>query len=169
MLKSLKKAGYGLIGILVIGCLVFVAFKILHKPPLVPADIKKQTDFVIFYPAASSGAKINKTSFKYDSSSKVLSYLATRGSVALTFGEQSTPQGFVDIPQAYDKLIEELNGYASFDSYYGHVDLTHPKEFNGQQSAAMNTKGTLMFIHATQGSLSEDQWKNLFNNLTVVQ
>jgi hypothetical protein len=95
--------------------------------------------------------------------------VASYSGKSLTFAEQSTPQNFVDIPQAYDKLIESLNSYSSFDSFYGKVDLTHPKELKGQQSAAMNSKGTLMFIHPTNGDLSTDQWKQLFNNLSIVK
>jgi predicted N-acyltransferase len=158
-----------IIVVIVVVSIVVVGLKQLHKDSPIPPAVNQEANFVIFYPNENSQTKINKASFKYDSHAKALSFIVTYNSKSLTFSEQPTPQGFVDIPQAYDKLIEELNGYSSFDSYYGKVDLTHPKELKGQQSAAMNTKGTLTFVHPTNGDLSNDQWKQLFNNLDIVK
>lgn len=141
----------------------------LHKSPLIPPAIKKQVAFVIYYPNKTSGVQVDSSSFKYDNDSKVLSFKATGYGVKMTIGEQPTPQGFIDIPQAYDKLIEDLNGYSEFGSYYGTIDLLHPKEFKGQQSAALNAKGTLMFVHPTNGSLNKNQWQQFFNTLQLIQ
>lgn len=168
-MKILARSSKYIIVTALIAAVAAGGYFFLHKTPLVPAKFTRETSFVIFYPTKNSGATINESSFKYDTSSKVLSFTVNQNGVSMAVGEQSTPQGFIDIPQAYDKLIESLNGYAEFGTYYGTVNLTHPKEFNGQQSAAMNAKGTLMFVHPTYGQLSEDQWKKLFNNMQTVQ
>lgn len=154
---------------LAIASISTTAYLVLHKNSPVPADIKKQVSFLVYYPDKGSLALPDKTSFKYDDASKVLSYKIYLGNVSMTVAEQATPQNFVDIPEAYNKLIESLNGYKQFDSLYGTVNLTHPKEFKGEQSAALNAKGTLMFIHPTNGKLSDDQWRQLFNNLRILK
>ena len=168
-MKRLARSLKYIAGILLIAATSAGVYLFLHKTPVVPAKFTKVTTFVIFYPTKSSGAAINQASFKYGTDSKVLSFLVSQSGINMTVAEQATPQGFIDIPQAYDKLIESLNGYAEFGSYYGTVNLTHPKEFNGQQSAALNAKGTLMFVHPTNGQLSQDQWKVFFNNLQTIQ
>ena len=136
---------------------------------IIPSDIKKQLSFIVFYPSPNASAVVNQKSFKYDAQSKLLSYVLGYDGKQLTVAEQPTPQNFVDIPPAYEKLIESLNEYNSFDSYYDKVSLTHPKEFKGQQSAVMNSKGTLLFVHPTDGDLNLDQWKKLFNGLEVIR
>jgi hypothetical protein len=122
----------------------------------------------VLYPDSQSPATVKTGSIKYDAGTQVLTYIIADAGVPITISEQSTPQAFIDIPQSYATLINSLNNYASFDSLQGTVALTYPKELNGQQSAVMNTKGTLMFAHPTNGSLSENQWKNLFNSLEVI-
>ena len=126
-MKRLARSLKYIAGILLIATIAVGGYLFLHKTPLVPAKFTKETSFVIFYPSKNSGATIDQSSFKYDTNSKVLSFTVKQGDVSMAVGEQSTPQGFIDIPQAYDKLIESLNGYAEFGSYYGTVNLTHPK------------------------------------------
>lgn len=138
-------------------------------PNVIPTVIKKQISFVIFYPNPNPAIIVDAQSFKYDEREKLLSYVVQYANRSVTIAEQATPQNFIDIPESYDKLIESLGEYASFDSFYDKVSLTHPKEFNGQQSAVMNSKGTLFFAHPTNGDLTEDQWKKLFNNLEVIR
>jgi hypothetical protein len=162
MLKNITVAGF-------VAAAAVALLLLLRKEPAIPPVINKEASFVIFYPGENSQTKINKETFKYNTQAKNLSFIVSYANKSLTFSEQSTPEGFVDIPQAYDKLIESLRAYASFDSFYGKVDLTHPKEFSGQQSAVMNSKGTLIFVHPTNGSLSTDQWKQLFNNMNVTK
>ena len=136
--------------------------------PLPPA-IKKQVSFVVFYPRPDPTITIDTKSFKYDSQAKLMSYVMTYANTPITIAEQATPQNFIDIPQAYDKLIESLSEYGSFQSYYDKVSLTRPKELNGNQSAVMNSKGTLVFAQPTKGELSEDQWKKLFNGFEIIR
>jgi hypothetical protein len=138
-----------------------------HNP--IPASFQQKINFPIFYPGSQSPAIVNKSSFKYDSNNSLFSFVVTDAGQSLIITEQATPQAFIDVPQAYATLINSLNNYYSFDSLQGQVDLTYPKEFNGQQSAVMNAKGTLMFAHDTARGLSNTQWQHFFNDLTIVQ
>ena len=153
------------------GLLLGTYFIFLYKstPNIIPPGIKKQVSFNVFYPSPDPTVTVDSKSFKYDSQAKLMSYVITYVKTPVTIAEQATPQNFIDIPQAYDKLIESLSEYGSFQSYYDKVSLTHPKEFNGQQSAVMNSKGTLVFAHPTRGDLTEDQWKKLFNGFEVIR
>lgn len=135
----------------------------------IPTDIKQIVSHVIYYPDSTSGLSVDKNSFKFDDASEVLSFTAKYGNANITIAEQATPENFVDIPPAYDKLIETLNSYYAFSSFHGTVHLTKPKENKGQQSAVMNSKGTLMFANVTGGSLTENEWKKFFNNLEVIR
>jgi hypothetical protein len=159
--------------LIVVVCLVIVGFglwsylKSAHNP--IPNSFRKEISFSIFYPTSQSPAIVNESSFKYDASSGVFSFIVIDADQSITVAEQASPQSFVDIPQAYTTLIDSLNNYASFDSLQGQVALTYPKDFNGQQSAVMNAKGTLMFAHDTDRGLSNTQWQQFFNDLTTVQ
>ena len=141
----------------------------LRQAHPIPRYITSQINHIILYPDANSGVTVDTSSFKYDDANKLLSYSAKMGGTAITVSEQATPESFTDIPQAYDKFVSGLGEYGSFDSSLGKVYLTHPKDLNGQQSAVMNTKGTLLFIHPTNGDLSDDQWRKIFNGLRVVK
>lgn len=170
-----KKRKTHLIPILVAAvCLIVVGFGAWaywqkHANPL-PKYIIKEISFPVFYPTSQSPVIVNKSSFKYDSSTKVLSFIVTDAGQSITVTEQATPESFVDVPQVYTTLINSLNNYSSFDSLQGQVNLTYPKQFNNmQQSAVMNAKGTLMFAHDIASDLSNAQWQQFFNDLIVVQ
>lgn len=143
-----------------------IVIAILHQPALLPKDIKKQVNFVVFYPTGSQ-AVIEKSSFKYDSSLKLLSFDTNFAGKQITFAEQGTPDSFVDDSNFYPKFIDSLNGYATFSSIQGQVDLTVPKEFNNQ-TGVMNAKGTLLFAKSS-GNISEDNWKQLFNSFNYIK
>ena len=138
-------------------------------PNSIPSAIKQQVGFVIFYPSPGSNVLVDAKSFKYDANTKLLSYKIKFNDLPIIIAEQPTPQNIIDIPQYYDKLIDSLSVYASFDSFYDKVSLTRPKEFKGQQSAVMNSKGTLMFAHPTRGDLKQEQWRKLFNGLEAIR
>jgi hypothetical protein len=139
------------------------------RSSVIPSKIKNEVDYVIYYPGKNTDWAVDASTFKYDPTSKVISYVAHYGSATITIAEQSTPQNFTDIPEAYAKLTEKLNEYSSFDSLYGKVSLTKPEEFKGDQTAVINSKGTMMFIHVTSGKISDDQWKKLFDNLYIIR
>jgi hypothetical protein len=137
--------------------------------PVVPSVIKTQLSFVVLYPKGN-GFIVDHSSWKYDSSIKLLTYLVTYKNTGakLTVSEQSSPPEFSEVPGTLDKLTGKLNTYTDFDSIQGHAYLTHPSELKGGQSAVMNAKGTLMFTKPDK-SLPEDTWRQFFNSLQVVQ
>jgi len=135
----------------------------------IPDQIKQNVKFVILYPDKTHSQPVISKSLKYDQSSKVFSFVYSTGTADITVAEQATPQAFTDIPQAYDKLVQNLNEYSSFDSYYGKVSLTKPKEFGNQQTAVFNSKGTLVFAHQTKGNWTKDQWNDLINHLNTIK
>lgn len=136
--------------------------------PLVPRQVRRQLDFVALVPDSSQAAIIDRTSVKYDSSNKVLSYEAKYQSSRLIVTNQAAPETFSDVPKVYDKFLEDLHAYTSFDSSLGKVSLTRPPKADSQQVAIISTKGTLMFVRANH-DLSNDQWRKFFNNLQTVK
>lgn len=160
-----------ILGLAIIVSAIF-GFKAFHKSEnvqVIPPSIKQKISYVVYYPESIAELTVNKSSFKYDNDNEVLSYTLKYSTADITIAEQATPENFVDIPQAYDKLTETLNSYSAFNSFHGTVHLTKPKELKGQQSAVMNSKGTLMFANVTNGSLTDKEWKKLFNNLEVIR
>ena len=155
------------IGILVIGGLGW--WRNTDKPTL-PSSVAHQLSFGVYFPASKiKDVSIDKRSISYQANGGRLSYRAqlTDGTT-IDVNQQATPESFVDIPQAYDKLVASLQPYTSFDSINGKVSLTYPKELKGSQSAVMNAKGTLLFARPSK-SLSDEQWRQLFNGLFAQQ
>jgi hypothetical protein len=117
----------------------------------------------------SGGQVENKEgTVKYDSKLKLLSYQSSAFGINTTVSEQPTPDSFNDIPAVYQKVLDSWKEYASFGNSNGTVYLTRPGDQNGKEVGVLNSKGTLMFIKADK-DLSNDQWKQLFNNLDIVK
>lgn len=155
------------LGISIVLLWLFIALK---PKPFIRAGVKKNIPFTVLVPSDESLITLDKTSVKYDSTTKLLTYsgLINTNGAKLIFSQQPTPESFVDIPQAYEKLITSINQYSAFDSVQGKVYLTKPTELKGGTSAVMNTKGVLMFIKPTK-DITEDEWKKLFNSLKIVE
>lgn len=151
-------------------CAIVGAVIIFRSPdkPVVPEAIQKQANYAIFYPQPGDQTSIQQDTFKYDPSTKQASFVVNFMGRQITFAEQSSPESFADNPNIYPQFVQKLNNYATFDSLNGRVDLTRPKNVNGQ-AGIMNAKGTLMFASLTTGSLTENQWKELFNNLEITK
>jgi hypothetical protein len=133
----------------------------------IPSKVLNQANFGIWYPTTKSlELKIDRSSIKYTqaSSDKLVTFTARNPTNTLTFTEQALPESFTDVPQAYDKLIERLRGYTSFDTVNGTVALTRPEELKGAQTAIMQSRGTLVFIKPSK-DLSADDWRLVINNL----
>jgi hypothetical protein len=163
MKRELIVGGGLLVGLVII---LAVTFLLWPKSSIVPPTITKQTDFVLFYPN-DPAISTQKETFKYDPSAKIFSFTASLQGKTIAFTEQSTPSQFSDIPQYYPALIDKLNGYDSFQNAIGQVDLTRPTEVKSE-TAVMNAKGTLVFARSN-GDLSKDSWKLLFNSLSYIQ
>lgn len=133
-----------------------------------PPAVASKVTFPVFMPDGEATATYDQTTVSYQADADVLSYTAKlAGGEELYINQQPTPESFIDIPQAYDKLIASLQPYSTFDTANGRVSLTKPKELNGKQSAVMNAKGTLMFIRS-ETDLSDSQWRQVFNNLKII-
>ena len=156
------------VALLVGGIGVYALYSWHENNNPIPSSIRTKISFVIFYSKASGNITANKKTIKYDGSTKIFSYLANYNHKRITVSEQAVPTGFIDIPATYTKFIDSLNQYSSVGSVYGNVALTQPKGLNGQQSAVMNADGTLLFAHPDSGNLSDDQWREFFNSLQMI-
>jgi hypothetical protein len=136
----------------------------LPKSPI-PGSIKLKLTSSLLLPSRAR-ANIDRGSAKYDSSLKVLSFTGLVDGKNLVIAEQPTPEQFVDIPAAYEKVLGSMNDYSDFDTTMGTVHLTKPDELHGGQTAVLNAKGTLLFAKSASG-LSTDQWRQFFNSVTV--
>lgn len=134
--------------------------------PVVPSFIGRQASFIIAYPGEKNSAKIDRSSFKYDTNNKILTYTSSIDSTHLVVTNQAAPDTFTDVPQTYDKLLTSMHAYSNFDSAAGKVSLTHPPNVNNQQVAVVIIQGTLMFVRADH-DLDQDQWRRFFNNLLI--
>lgn len=135
---------------------------------VLPPEISRQITYGVYYPQGDV-VSVDRSSIAFQADADLLTYkVALPEGGTLTVNQQPTPESFVDIPQAYDKLVTTLMPYASFDSLHGKVALTRPKELQGDQSAVMNAKGTLMFVRSSD-QLSEDQWRRIFNSFEIIQ
>lgn len=176
-IKGLGRNRLLVLGILIVGMVSFsIFFGLLfsrHRPS--PANkmgelqaYRQRVDFVLFAPTSTARESVKPHSIKLDAGSHFLSYVSEVGSMQITVSMQPTPEGFVDVPQAFDKLVEKMNQYSVFESLNGKVYLTKPQELNGGQTAVMNAKGTLLFAKPI-GDLTDDQWRSFFNQLDVVK
>ena len=126
---------------IVAGGLIIALF--LGRQWPIPALIKAQVEFPVFMP--TSGVKLDQSSYRFDKASGVLSFTGQLyDGQSVTFAEQATPGSFTDIPNFYQKFLQTLYTYQSFDSLNGTVNLTHPKDAG--QAAVMSSKGTLLFV-----------------------
>lgn len=159
-----------LIAIVMILIIIAIAVGIIwyiNASAVVPQSIRKQANFAIFYPQPGQQITIQKSTFKYDKSLGQVSYIVNFDSRQLTFAEQSSPDSFSADPTFYPAFIQKLDGYATFSSVNGRVDLTRPAQVQAE-TGVMNAKGTLLFAKSS-GDLSENNWKLLFNALSNTQ
>lgn len=160
------------IGLLVISLIVFTLFlvsKRSHSP--IPARISKQLEAPALLPSATLGNFVlDKSSFKYAATDQVLSYIVSTPSpvVNISITEQPTPSEFIDIPDAYTKLVNSFNTFLTFDTPVGTVNVGHPTQLKGNQAAVLNGEGDLLFAHPDH-DLTEMQWRQLFNSLSIVR
>jgi hypothetical protein len=149
---------------LVIGA--YAIFRPQSSP--IPKDINQKISHSIFVPAQSSGWRLDKTATSYNNDTGVLNtYLLSRNN-RITMTQQNTPQTFKDVPTYYPALLNKLHEYSEIQTSNGTVGLTKPDELKGGQSAVANISDTLMFLHPDH-DLTDQQWKQLFNNLDIVK
>jgi len=137
---------------------------ILNSSPI-KKEIRKQVAFAIMVP--TDNKSLQKNSEKYNSTEKILTYKATYKNVELVISEQAMPDQFVDIPQAYDKFLQQLPTYSSFQSINGNVHLAKPANLHGITLAVMDGKGTLMIVRPNK-TIADDDWRRFFNDSKVL-
>lgn len=157
--------------ITIIIAIVFVGLIGYHQSQvsrrIIPVSISHELSFSIYWPTKTSIAVGDKASIKYNPSEKLFSYTASlKDGNILTISEQPTPDTFVDVPNAYDKLIESMQKYKSFESSAGTIYLTRPVNLGGNQAGVMNSHGVLMFVKVAK-DVTEDNWARFFNNLEL--
>ncbi len=153
--------------IVIIGVGGFVSYMTLaHKNPL-PATIKNQISFKVVYPSHSP-AKIDTSSYNYQSGQNALTFNTTFANTKVVFTEQPAPSTLGSGSDVYYQAIG-LHPYAQFKTSLGTVALAkfwESETLKPQgQSAILATKGTLVIAHSDQ-DLTNQQWKSLFDSLT---
>jgi len=161
--KKILIIGVACLLIIIIGSLL--TYTLLKTSPILPKQISKQLNFVPFVPNKTE-APSGLSNLSYNSKTQVLTYKVNYNGSTITVTEQSTPQQFSDVPQAYSTLVTSLQSQDTFDTPNGTVDITTPKELKGVQVAVMNSKGALFFAK-TNKNMSTDTWKQFFINLTL--
>ena len=171
---KLPKMSYEMIAvaataILLVLALSYGVFVLLMPKPPIPAQIHKKLSFAVYYPSDKQLLSVDKSTFEYNADTEVVTFTGKKpDGTKVSFSEQATPSNFVDIPQVYDKLVTSLSPYLSFDSVNGKVNLTHPKELKGGQTAVLNNEGTLVFVRPDK-ALSDNQWRQVFTNLSLIK
>lgn len=136
---------------------------------VIPIAIQQRIAFQIFAPNSSNTTwTISNKQVSYNSQQGILSITVTTQRNTLIMDEQQTPQIFTNIPQYYPALLSKLNQYGQFTIGLGTVTLTKPTELHGEQTAVLNSGGTLIFVRPTH-NLSISEWTDYFNSLIVLR
>ncbi len=152
----------GGMGVILVAGAVTTIMLVLSQEP-VPNSIRKQLTSALLLSQATQ-AIIDRSSVKYNTHDRLLTFQVAYSGTQLTVSEQPTPGQFVDIPTAYDKVVENMNKYTSFAVDSGTVHLTRPKDSGGAQVAVLNARGTLMFVKSDK-DLDDDDWRRFFIDL----
>lgn len=143
---------------------VIVAYTVKHHTTtLLPSAIATQLPYSAYVPDQSWEGMRKTVSYK----DGILRFTVQRDGIHLVFTEQATPATFSEIPQYYTALLSKLNQYSSISSPLGTVYLTKPTELKGDQTAVIETGGTLCFVRPDQ-ALTDESWKQIFASLQKV-
>lgn len=153
-------------GLVLIGVVLYFVFR--PGKPNVLQQTQKKVGFTIFAPASDNKTwQLDKENIEYDATAGVITLHILRDANKIVMSEQATPPPFTDIPNYNSIFLSKLNEYQELTVSLGTIELTHPTELKGGQSAVMNTRGTLMFLHPDT-NLSDDDWKSVFNSLQTL-
>lgn len=136
-------------------------YLLLHNSSPIPAPIAKQLTFSAVLPKQKElvNAQVDPSSYKYDSSNKLLTFVVNAPGYSVVMSEQAYPEVLI-----YDKLVNGLNPYDEVDTKQGKVTLTRPNNLNGGQAAVANPQGLLIFAKPSR-DLNKDEWQRFFNSL----
>jgi hypothetical protein len=156
------------IGVSLLSIGLSLYFVLRPQKPDIIRQTQKKVGFTIFAPSRDDKTwLLNKESIEYDTTVGVLTLHIQQGSNSIVITEQATPEPFTDIPNYSSIFLGKLNEYKELTVSLGTISLTHPTELKGSQSAVMNVRGTLMFLHPTT-DLSDNEWKSVFNSLQTL-
>jgi hypothetical protein len=149
----------------------YLLFNNHSAQPIIPPDIRQKVTFVIFNPSQIEKIPewtIDKTKTAYNAENGVLTMVVNKDDITVIFNQQLEPEAFKDVPTQYARMLNSLNQYREISTNIGAVTLTHPKELNGGQTAVADKRETLIFAQPNR-DLSDDEWKDFFNSLVVLQ
>src|SRR4051812_24666625 len=84
-----RRAIWIMLGAVVVGGFLVAMIIVFWPRSPIPAEVRKQVSFVVFYPDKTTGYIINKDSLTYDPRSKVLIFHTKKDDVDLTVSEQA--------------------------------------------------------------------------------
>ncbi len=140
-------------------------YYLLRPKPLISPNLSSQLTITVFTPQ-SKLITLERSSVKYDSNNKVLSFVTKYKGQSITLSEQSAPEVFTDVPQYYISWLSSLGETASFGSPIGMVYLAQSNKLGSQPVAVTDAKGTLLFAKPT-GQISQDDWQRYFLTMQV--
>lgn len=162
----MTKLSKPVIAVILLGVVIILAVVLHPNKSPIPGAIQQQITSVILVPKGN-GYNVDAQTVKYDKSNKLLSFKVKKdGQLVATIAEQPTPDTFTDIPEFSAKFFQQAGEYKAFDTALGTAHLLHPGK-GVSDAAAMNAKGTLMFINPIV-KMSEDDWRKLLLTITVL-
>ncbi len=152
--------------VLAVSCLIIagglVAMR-LSSRPLISGSITSKVSFVILVPKKSTYS-VDKSSVSYSQDSKVLTFVIRKGDQAITVTEQAVPSVMASYPEMLSRQFDLMKDKKTLATPIGTAYVANNQDINSQQLAAINGKGTLVFLRPS-GRLDEDGWRRLFNQL----
>lgn len=135
----------------------------------IPASIQTKLGYKAIYPSPNSSYRSSST-YDYNPEDKSLTFSSkTLSGVSVTIVEQPAPDSLSAGGQVYYPAIG-IHPYAQFQSKLGPVALTkfwQADTLSPQgQTAVLAVNGTLFLAHPDK-DLTNAEWKDFFNNLTI--
>jgi hypothetical protein len=132
------------------------------------SNLARRVSFTISYPIQPPAEiKTDLSTMSYSPTDQGFSYIVHVDDKPVTISQQGVPDIFSE-PGVYDYKLQQANEYDDFSTNFGDVTLTKPSELHGQTVAWVNAKGTLTLARVTGQSLTDNEWKLLFNNMESI-
>lgn len=142
-------------------------FKNTESDPI-PQEVRTKVSHSVIFPSTSK-ARIDDTSYTYLADQKVLKFNVQYSGKTVVFSQQPTPENIGSGEQAYYPALG-IRPYAQFNSPLGPVALAKFWQSGtlepAGQSAILVAGGTMLTAHSDKG-LSNQEWKELFENLKI--
>ena len=153
---------YLLIG-LMFGIVISIILYLTNSRGFVSKKLNDQISFSVMHPGSNSRVRTDKSSITYDPAQKYITYTGKYNSQPLTISEQSTPQQYIDIPEAFARQMDQWHESSTFISSVGTVHITRPE--HKTYTAVLNERGTLVFVTSIT-PISNEDWRQIFRSMT---